>query len=214
MNRFAIVTSLTALRVPLVVLGAGCSLANLWLPHPGWVAGAAFLLSASALTDLVDGYLARRWNVTSRLGALLDPLMDKVFYTIALPVATFAAMFNEDGLHAAVLLALDIVSMLRDQWVTFLRSVGSEFQADLRANWSGKLRTIVGFPALVLIHIQLGLQTLKLQAPAYEGIVMAPALWILVLEVALILVTCLSAGSYTLRYLPFLRAAARKKSED
>ena len=75
------------------------------------------LLALSSITDLVDGKLARQWKLTSRLGALLDPLMDKVFNAIALPAAIFIAMYNESVTHALVLLALDVVSTLRDQLI-------------------------------------------------------------------------------------------------
>lgn len=42
------------------------------------------LLLVGALTDLLDGWLARRLNVESETGALLDPLFDKLFVTVAL----------------------------------------------------------------------------------------------------------------------------------
>jgi cardiolipin synthase len=38
---------------------------------------AAVLLAAAAVTDGLDGFLARRWNVSTRLGAYLDPIADK-----------------------------------------------------------------------------------------------------------------------------------------
>ena len=85
MTRFGFVTFLTFVRAPLALAAALCALANLARPSWGWIAGTAALLGASALTDLFDGKLARRWGVTSRLGALADPLMDKLFYVATLP---------------------------------------------------------------------------------------------------------------------------------
>ncbi len=209
MNHYAIVMLLTCGRAPLVVVASLFTLINVFLPSPIFVGAAVVVLALSALTDLFDGHYARKWSVTSRLGALADPLMDKVFYAVALPVATFVAMYNEATVHALVLLALDVVSMLRDQWVSFLRSVGSEYGADVRANWSGKLRTVIGFPVIVVIHLQLGLETLRMHHAAYEGLSALPAPLIYALEAALIAVTLLSAGSYTLRYMPCLRRAAK-----
>lgn len=43
-----------------------------------------FLLSLGALTDLLDGWLARRFSLESDAGAVLDPLFDKLFVTVAL----------------------------------------------------------------------------------------------------------------------------------
>lgn len=209
MTHYALVMLLTCGRAPLVILASLFSLVNLFHPDMGWVVAAVVLMALSAITDLFDGLLARKWNVTSRLGALADPLMDKVFYAVALPVATFIAMYNESTNHALVLLVLDVVSMLRDQWVSFLRSVGAEYNADVRANWSGKLRTLLGFPILVVIHLQLGLESLRLHHDAYEGIATIPATVMADLEFALIAVTLVSALSYTLRYMPCLRQAAK-----
>lgn len=209
MTPYAIVMLLTCGRAPLVVLASLFSLVNLFRPDMRWVVSAVALMALSALTDLFDGLLARKWNVTSRLGALADPLMDKIFYAVALPVATCIALYNESTNHALVLLALDVISMLRDQWVSFLRSVGAEYNADIRANWSGKLRTLIGFPIIVIIHLQLGLETLRLHHDAYEGIATIPSYVMNDLEFVLIAVTLVSAISYTLRYLPYLRQAAK-----
>lgn len=212
MNHYAIVMLLTYGRAPLVIIASLLTLLNVFHSSVACLAGAVLLLAIAALTDLFDGFFARKWNVTSRLGALADPLMDKVFYAVALPVATFVAVYNEQINHALMLLALDVISMLRDQWVSFLRSVGSEYGADVRANWSGKLRTLIGFPVIVIIHLQLGLQTLRLHHDAYEGIQALPPPLIYAIEGVLIAVTLLSAASYTLRYLPSLRQAAKHGS--
>jgi CDP-diacylglycerol---glycerol-3-phosphate 3-phosphatidyltransferase len=39
----------------------------------------AALVVGAMLTDVIDGYLARRWRITTKLGAALDPIMDKFF---------------------------------------------------------------------------------------------------------------------------------------
>ena len=165
-------------------------------------------MAVSALTDLFDGKLARKWRVASRLGALADPLMDKVFYLATLPCATFIALWCEDAVHASILLALDVVSMLRDQWSSFLRSVGSEFGADVRASFAGKLRTFLAFPIIILVHLQLGLRALSLRSPAFEGIPLAPDAAVWTLEGFLLLLTVWSGAVYTARFWPFVRRAA------
>ena len=202
--KFAFVTALTLGRAPLALAGVGASLANLAKPDAGWVAAAALLLAASAVTDLFDGALARRWGVTSRFGALADPLMDKVFYLSTLPVATFVALWNESFVHASFLLARDLVSLLRDQWVSFLRSVGSGFGADVRASFSGKLRTFVGFPVIVFVHVCLGCEVL-----ARREVATLPPWWCgesvaIVCECVLAAVTAWSMADYTVRFAPYL----------
>jgi len=78
----AIPNSLTLLRllltVPIIVLGAQAKLE-----------AALALFIAAALTDALDGYLARRWNAVSGLGAILDPICDRIF-TLALFSALMA----------------------------------------------------------------------------------------------------------------------------
>lgn len=208
MTKFAFVNLLTLGRAPLVLAGCAFSLANLARPHPAWVAAAVAALALSALTDLFDGALARKWGVASRLGALADPLMDKVFYLFSLPVATFVALWCEQPGHAAALLALDVVSLLRDQWVSFLRSVGSAYGADVRASWSGKIRTIVGFPAIVAVHAWLGASVLALSRPGCEALRLPPVAAPVALEAVLLAVTVWSCLDYTRRYAPYLKKAA------
>ncbi|MGI5868051.1 MAG: CDP-alcohol phosphatidyltransferase family protein [Kiritimatiellia bacterium] len=208
MNRFTLLMVLTFSRAPLVMAAAVCSIINVFFPAIGWVVAAVALLALSALTDLFDGFLARKWGLTSRLGALLDPLMDKVFNAIALPTAVFIAMYNECVVHALVLLVLDITSTLRDQWVSFLRSVGSEYGVDVKASWFGKLRTVVSFIVLVLVHLNLGLETLRMRHDAYEGMEVIPLSWMIGMELLLLVVTAVTGISYTVAYWPHLRRAA------
>ena len=194
MTKFAFVNLLTLGRAPLVLAGCAFSLANLARPHPAWVVAAVAALALSALTDLFDGALARKWGVASRLGARADPLMDKV-------------CCEQPG-HAAALLALDVVSLLRDQWVSFLRSVGSAYGADVRASWSGKIRTIVGFPAIVAVHAWLGASVLALSRPGCEALRLPPVAAPVALEAVLLAVTVWSCLDYTRRYAPYLKKAA------
>ena len=210
MYKYTFVMFLTLGRAPLVIAAAALMLVQAFHPSAALLSTAIALMIASALTDLFDGFLARKWKVTSRFGALADPLMDKVFYAATLPVAVFIAAFLEKYDHALILLALDVVSALRDQWVSFLRSVGSEYGADVKANWSGKLRTLIGFPVIVVANYQLGLEALRL----HEAPLPFPPLpcgWMFALEIILLAVTVVSAVSYTLRYLPYLRKSAQSE---
>lgn len=52
------------------------------------------VIAVSAVTDFLDGYIARRYNMTSRLGTLLDPIADKVFVLIALIVFDFSFFYT------------------------------------------------------------------------------------------------------------------------
>jgi len=110
------------------------------------------LLILAALTDLFDGYLARKLNVVTKFGAHADPLMDKFFYLSTLPLLVYIAGRNQHDTHAIFLLIMTVLFLSRDQWVTFLRSIGSIYNVSGGANWSGKLRTGINFPMICIIY--------------------------------------------------------------
>lgn len=64
----------------------------LWRNNPGSTIICLLLLLAAAVTDGLDGYLARRMNLQSRLGEILDPLADKI---MAATLLVFLIMFRE-----------------------------------------------------------------------------------------------------------------------
>ncbi|MEM6855329.1 MAG: CDP-alcohol phosphatidyltransferase family protein, partial [Planctomycetota bacterium] len=82
MHRRDVPNRLTMLR--LVVAGAFFGVLQLYrydapTPSPGWVLPTAIVLFVvAALTDALDGYLARRWDVESRFGRIMDPFCDKI----------------------------------------------------------------------------------------------------------------------------------------
>lgn len=100
-----------------------------------------FFLAAS-LTDWVDGYLARTLDQASALGALLDPLVDKVLVTAALL-----------GLvHQALVPAWSVTLVLsREFLITGLRTAAINAGVVLAAGMSGKIKTVVQMVAIALI---------------------------------------------------------------
>jgi cardiolipin synthase len=96
------------------------------------------LLAVAACTDFLDGWLARRQQLTSRLGALLDPVADRVF------VVSVVIAFVADGAlttgQAAALLVRDIMSVIG--W--FVARIMPSLRAiPFRARWFGKVLTVV-----------------------------------------------------------------------
>ena len=195
-----IVNAITFGRVPFVVLFMVLAVVNAYVP--AWwlaVAATASLISAS-LTDLYDGKLARKWNVVSKFGAMADPLMDKVFYLVVFPsLLWLLGRQPDEAVHALVMLVFTVLYILRDQWVTFLRSVGSLYNANCGANWLGKFRTAASFPAACVIYVYVSLHPFFL-----------PQILIFVLEAFLIFVNFWSIVVYTKQYLPYLKKALEK----
>ncbi len=195
-----IVNALTFGRVPFVVLFMVLAIMHAYTPRSSWLAVAATVsLGIASLTDLYDGKLARRWNVVSKFGAMADPLMDKVFYLVVFP--TFLWLLGRqphEAVHALVMLVFTVLYILRDQWVTFLRAVGSLYDADCRANWMGKFRTAASFPAACVIYVYASLHPFFL-----------PQVLIFLIEAFLIFVNFWSIVVYTKQYMPYLKKALR-----
>ncbi len=151
-TKFAIVSAVTFARLPLVLLFVVGALAHVKYGHP-WLFYASFVcVVISAVTDAFDGFMARKMGVESRIGAYADPLLDKFFYIATMPVLIFVAATNGNIRHAAVLAVLAIFFLVRDQWVSFLRSVGAEHGVSGKAHWAGKVRTGINFTLICTVY--------------------------------------------------------------
>lgn len=195
--KFCCVQVLTLLRVPLVFAFLGVAVLGSAPVSVTRFCVALAALLLSALTDLLDGYFARKLKVTSRLGSYLDPLLDKVFYLSAFPALIYLAGRQGEQSQARLLLALTILFLLRDQWVSFLRSLGALHSLSAAANWSGKARTLISFPTLCAIYYYL-------EAPKAEFWQM-PTPFVLAMEWASLLINVVSIAVYTKHFLPALR---------
>ncbi len=94
--------------------------------------GAYILAIIAGATDLLDGYLARRWNLVSDFGALMDPLADKIFVTATMLIAV------ECNLMPAWIV---IAVLCREFMVTGLRTLAAKKQVVISADRWGKLKT-------------------------------------------------------------------------
>ena len=105
---------------------------------------AASLYSLSAITDFVDGYLARKWNQISLVGKFLDPLADKL-----LVMATLVWMVPLGRIDAWLV----VVLLTRELGITGLRSVASSEGLVIAAGALGKRKTalqMIGILCLIL----------------------------------------------------------------
>ncbi|MFP4381146.1 MAG: CDP-alcohol phosphatidyltransferase family protein [Candidatus Sumerlaeia bacterium] len=161
--RFVFVTSLTLSRIPLILVFLAVNIFCLRMVDDGLVLGNrawhAFWfwiafggMVSSALTDLFDGYFARKFKVETRLGAYADPMTDKTFYLVTFPTLLYLSALQGDLLHSSLLLGLAALFLFRDQWVSFLRSLGAIYNISGKANWSGKARTLISFPSICIIY--------------------------------------------------------------
>ena len=104
------------------------------------------IVLAAAVTDMLDGWLARRAGLTSRFGALVDPFADRVFALVA--VATFVYEGSLTTLQYFVMIFRDLmtaVGFLVAKSVSWLRPV------EFRARWSGKAVTALQMVTFVAV---------------------------------------------------------------
>ena len=102
-----------------------------------------FLLAAA--TDFLDGFIARRWGLVTRLGKLLDPAADKI-----LTSAAFISLVEVGSAPAWIV----VIIVAREFAISTLRSVSAADQVVIAASWSGKVKTGSQVVAISLLIIQ------------------------------------------------------------
>ncbi|MBQ9071508.1 MAG: CDP-diacylglycerol--glycerol-3-phosphate 3-phosphatidyltransferase [Clostridia bacterium] len=116
----------------------------------------AVVYALTALTDMLDGKIARKYNLVTDFGKFIDPLADK-FMVLGSMLAILAWMF-ERGQHTQgmIFVWLVLVILFRELAVTSLRLVvaGKKVKVDLAANMMGKLKTVSQMVGTVLIIIE------------------------------------------------------------
>jgi len=133
---------LTLLRIALIPV----FVVIFYLPTPWARLVCAIVFTAAAVTDWLDGWLARRWNQTSPLGAFLDPVADKLMVAIALILLVQSDPRIVLALPAAVIIGREItVSALRE----WMAEIGA--RAQVAVSMSGKLKTTAQMIAIVLL---------------------------------------------------------------
>jgi CDP-diacylglycerol--glycerol-3-phosphate 3-phosphatidyltransferase len=144
--RWNIPLSLTVGRV--AVIPAVLVLFYVQWPYARQVA--TVLYAAAAITDWLDGYLARRWNQETQFGAFLDPVADKLLVAVALVMLLHD---HPDGLLAAMV----AVIIGREITVSALREWMSELgrRAKVSVNWVGKLKTVFQMTAIGMMIWQI-----------------------------------------------------------
>jgi CDP-diacylglycerol---glycerol-3-phosphate 3-phosphatidyltransferase len=132
---------LTMLRIILIPIFVVFMLTR--IPYGGSLAAIIFVIAA--LTDSLDGYLARKWKQTTKLGAILDPLADKLLITAAL--ISLVELARIPGWIAIIIIG-------REFAVTGLRVVKAEEGVIIPASKMGKLKTISQVIAVSIVMVQ------------------------------------------------------------
>jgi CDP-diacylglycerol--glycerol-3-phosphate 3-phosphatidyltransferase/cardiolipin synthase len=138
--------ALTWLRIVMIPLLVGLFyIPDTWLPMGArdMVAAAAFVVAA--VTDWLDGWLARRWNQTSAFGAFLDPVADKLMVSAALLI--LVDLGRVDMLIALVIIGREITISALREWMAKIGASSS-----VAVHRLGKFKTaaqMVAIPCLL-----------------------------------------------------------------
>jgi CDP-diacylglycerol--glycerol-3-phosphate 3-phosphatidyltransferase len=125
--------------IPLIVL-------LFLMPYPWADPAAGLLFAAAGITDSLDGYLARRLGQTSRLGAFLDPVADKLIVAVALVL-----LVSKDARPVIVLTAIVIIG--REITISALREWMAEIgqRRKVAVSQIGKYKTILQIVGLSMM---------------------------------------------------------------
>ncbi len=117
-----------------------------YLPYPWTNFAAAMIFMLGSITDWLDGWIARRFNMFSTFGAFLDPVADKLAVTVALFIVLQAHPTIWLALMAAVIVGREITISALREWMAEVGARGK-----VKVALIGKIKTIVQMVALIML---------------------------------------------------------------
>ncbi|WP_420862223.1 CDP-diacylglycerol--glycerol-3-phosphate 3-phosphatidyltransferase [Algirhabdus cladophorae] len=137
-------------------------------PYADWFA--LILFVGAALTDWVDGYLARAWGQQTKFGAMLDPIADKAMVIIALCVVT-----GFSGMDPYILLPATMI-LFREVFVSGLREFLGDTAGTLAVTKLAKWKTTAQMVALSVLFAKgifehhLGMNAWGMDQATFDGV--------------------------------------------
>jgi CDP-diacylglycerol---glycerol-3-phosphate 3-phosphatidyltransferase len=161
-----------------------------------WLGFCAFVVAG--LTDILDGYLARKWKVESAFGRIVDPFADKIlicgafvffssnhFVDVAVRVNYFPKLQYVTGVEPWMV----VVLLGREFLITSIRGLAEAQGVKFRADWAGKIKMFTQSFAAGAVLVNLA----TVDQHAWIRLTRDIAIWVTVI------VTILSATTYIIR---------------
>lgn len=142
MPRMTIPNILTIFRIILIPI----LVVVYYLPVPWAHLVAAVLFTICALTDWLDGFLARNLNQGTRFGSFLDPVADKLAVAIALVLVVGEIGEVYITIPAAIIVGREIVISGLREWMA---EIGK--RTSVAVTWVAKIKTVLQMLALILL---------------------------------------------------------------
>ena len=137
---------LTWMRIAMIPLVIGIFyLPDAWLSPHGKNMTACLMFIIAAVTDALDGFLARRYQGwATRMGAFLDPVADKLLVSAAL--VALVGLDRCDMLIAMIIIGREITVAALREWMAKMGESGA-----VKVNWFGKIKTIAQMSAIPML---------------------------------------------------------------
>ncbi len=123
---------LTLFRIAAIPVVVICFYSS--MPHARPIA--AVLFGIAAVTDLIDGWVARRYNQTSRFGEFLDPVADKLMVSIVLVMLVQAESGWFEDIIAMIIIGREITISALREWMA---TIGE--RTNVQVSMAGKIKT-------------------------------------------------------------------------
>ena len=147
----------------IMILYAPPRYANGEIPFPGFLDIAFILFVVAGLTDMIDGTIARKLNVASKFGRMVDPLADKVLVCgafICFAIIRQPKLFDFGPVILAVIhWSVAGILIAREVYVTVLRHIAEARGISFAATVSGKIKMFlqsfaIGTVIIKMAHVQ------------------------------------------------------------
>ena len=185
-----LLTWLRIILIPLMI--AVYYVPDSWVQFIGRDLAATLVFVVAAITDWLDGYLARRWQQTSAFGAFIDPVADKLIVAAALIV--LVQLGRLDAILATIIIGREITISALREWMA---QIGAH--RSVAVSMIGKIKTSAQMIAIPL---------LLYQAPVSGFDVFQAGIWLIYVAAVL---TLWSMGYYMRMAWPHLMEADRRR---
>lgn len=146
-------TKLTVLRLLLIPFCMAAIIAPVFPGDVIWRIVAVAIFALTSITDMLDGMIARKYNLVTTLGKFLDPLADKMLIIGVL--ISVMLRYSEDKPFCTVLGIALFIIVLREMSVTLLRMmVASKDGIVIAAAWLGKCKTVTQMAAVIVMLVE------------------------------------------------------------
>ena len=164
MNRINLPNRLSILRVLAVPVLVAC----MYIPGTAGCVVSLVIFSLAALTDLLDGYIARKNNIVTTLGKFIDPVADKL-----LAISTMIMLVNRGMLAAWVV----VLVLFRELAIDSLRLMAAKNGMVIAASPYGKLKTVIQIITIIILLSTSFLPALKVPGDVFIWLTIAATLW-------------------------------------